>query len=272
MKLGEKGSTYLSIPPNLQNDETYALSYAVDRQIRRLTGLSDMVRVWSNLDAVPPRYYSLIAACIKAPYYDSNFDDATKLAVIKGTLATHRLAGSRAAIRQLISNIFGLADYHPWFDYGGAPYHFKITTDTILTPDIVLKFGDILEKVKRARSVIDAVNVHRDLIGNIHASTAICSCTIPQPIKEQYNQKSEIEMISATGTNVIGSQVSQAIIERHKDISSVTDNVVHGVSEKRTINTNVVGEKMTLDRSIDLVTSATAALHNIEIKHIKEGK
>ena len=77
MKLGDKEATYLSLPPNLQTDESFALGAAIDRQVRRLVEMSEMMQVWTNMDNVDPKYYSTIAACIKAPYFDSNFDDKT---------------------------------------------------------------------------------------------------------------------------------------------------------------------------------------------------
>lgn len=173
MKLGDKGATYLSLPPNLQTDETYALAAAIDKQMQKLLKLTAMVQVWSDIDSVDPKYYGLLAACIKAPYYDSSFDDKTKLAIIKGTLGIYRLAGSRAAIVQLISNIFGRGTFEPWYEYGGKPYHFRITTDAELTPDVLSKFAEILEKVKRARSVLDAVSTAQPVRGGIYFTTCI---------------------------------------------------------------------------------------------------
>lgn len=173
MKLGDKGATYLSLPPNLQTDETYALATAIDKQMQKLLKLTAMVQVWSDIDSVDPKYYGLLAACIKAPYYDSSFDDKTKLAVIKGTLGIYRLAGSRAAIIQLISNIFGRGTFEPWYEYEGKPYHFRITTDAELTPETLSKFADILDKVKRARSVLDAVSSDQPVRADMYLAACI---------------------------------------------------------------------------------------------------
>ena len=173
MKLGDKEATYMSLPPNLQKDETYAMGAAIDKQMRKLLKLTAMVQVWSDIDNVDPKYYGLLAACIKAPYYDSSFDDKTKLAIIKGTLGIYRLAGSKAAITQLIANIFGSGTFEPWYEYGGKPYHFRITTSAELTPDVLSKFAEILEKVKRARSVLDAVSTDQPVRGEIYFTTRI---------------------------------------------------------------------------------------------------
>ena len=39
MKLGDKEATYMSLPPNLQKDETYAMGAAIDKQMRKLLKL-----------------------------------------------------------------------------------------------------------------------------------------------------------------------------------------------------------------------------------------
>lgn len=168
MKLGDKEATYMSLPPNLQKDETYAMGAAIDKQMRKLLKLTAMVQVWSDIDNVDPKYYGLLAACIKAPYYDSSFDDKTKLAIIKGTLGIYRLAGSKAAITQLIANIFGSGTFEPWYEYGGKPYHFRITADVDLTRDVLSKFAEILKKVKRARSVLDTVSINQPIKASIY--------------------------------------------------------------------------------------------------------
>lgn len=173
MKLGENGATFLSLPPNLQTDESYALSAAVDKQMKKLLLISNMLQVWTDLDSVDPRFYGIIAACIKAPYYDSALDDNTKLAIIKGTLNVYRLAGTRAAVTQLISDLFGKGIFEAWYEYGGAPYHFRITTDVDLSPNALLKCTEILKKVKRARSVLDSVSKAQTMPGHTYSTACL---------------------------------------------------------------------------------------------------
>ena len=163
MNIGENGATYASMPPNMQNAENYAFGYAVDCQMKKLIRLSEKLRVWTALDRVDPKYYGIIAAGIRALYYRSYYDDETKLNIIKNAMMVYRYAGSRKGIEQLITDIYGSAEFHPWHEYGGQPYHFKITTDTVLTEDIMERFADILDRVKRLRSVLDDIDVHRAL-------------------------------------------------------------------------------------------------------------
>lgn len=161
MKIGESGATFASMPPNLQTAENYAFGYAVDRQMAKLNRLSKKLRVWTDLEHVDPRYYDCIAASIRALYYKSTYDDETKLNIIKNAMKVYRYAGSRKAIEQLISDIYGSAMFHSWYEYGGQPYHFKVTTDTVLTADMIERFADILDQVKRLRSILDDIVIHR---------------------------------------------------------------------------------------------------------------
>lgn len=161
MKIGENGATFASMPPNLQNAENYAFGYAVDRQMKKINDFSRKLRMWTDLEHVDPRHYDCIAASIRALYYKSTYDDETKLNIIKSAMNVYRYAGSRRAIEQLISDVYGSAKFQPWYEYGGQPYHFKITTDTVLTDDMIERFADILDQVKRLRSILDDIVIHR---------------------------------------------------------------------------------------------------------------
>lgn len=163
MKIGESGATFASMPPNLQTAENYAFGYAVDRQMAKLNSFSERLRVWTDLEHVNPRYYGMIAACIRSLYYNSSYDDKTKLTILKNAMKVNRYAGSRKAVDQLISDVYGSAEFHPWYEYGGQPYHFKITTDTVLAEDIIERFSEILERAKRLRSIMDNIMIHRGI-------------------------------------------------------------------------------------------------------------
>ena len=161
-KIDDIGSFFMSLPPNLQRAETKAFGYAVDRQFKKLMRLADMLNVWGELDKLDPKYYDMAAAILRAPYYRSDYDDGQKLRLIKSALATYRYAGSVRAIKELLTNIYSEAEFVPWYDYGGEPYHFKVRTDAARTPEMDELFRRILRKVKAARSKLDTIEVLRE--------------------------------------------------------------------------------------------------------------
>lgn len=164
-QLGDIDATFLSFPPNFQTIENRAMGYAIDRQMKKLMRFVRKVSVWSNLDNVEPKYYDFLAASLRAPYYSSEYDDETRLEILKRTLQTYMFSGTVMADEELLKKIFSDAKFIPWYQYGGIPFHFKIATSTDPSEETIQMFVDILKKVKAQRSIIDGIetktyNIH----------------------------------------------------------------------------------------------------------------
>ena len=157
MKIGEKNATYLSLPPNFQTVENLAFGYAVDRQMKKVLAFVKRISVWSDIKNVPPKYYDYLAACLNPPYYASEHDDSTKLNLLENALTSYMFAGTVKAIEDILSKIFGDAEFVPWYEYDGKPYHFKIITTVTPDEETVEKFLKILKRVKAKRSVLDYI-------------------------------------------------------------------------------------------------------------------
>lgn len=157
MKLGESGVTYLSFPPNFQTAENKAMGYAIDRQMKKLLRIARKVSVWCDLNKVEPKYYDFLAASLRAPYYSSEYDNDIKLEILKKTLQTYMFSGTVLAEEELLKNIFSDAQFIPWHQYGGKPYHFKIKASVDSSEAMIEKFLVILKRVKSQRSILDGM-------------------------------------------------------------------------------------------------------------------
>ena len=157
MRLGDERVTFLSLPPNFQTTENKALGYAVDQQMKKLMQFIHKVSVWSDLDNVDPKYYDYLAASIRAPFYSSEYDNDTKLAILKKALQTYMFAGTMLAEEQMLSNIFSDAKFVPFWEYGGEPYHFKIKVPFEPSEAMIAQFLTVLKRVKSQRSILDGM-------------------------------------------------------------------------------------------------------------------
>lgn len=160
MKLGEIGTTFLSMPPAFQEIEDQCFGYAVDRQIKKVMSKVKSVAIWANMDSVDAKYYGYMAAMLRSPYYLSSLSDSDKLKTIRSTLKSHSYAGSIKAIKELLSVVFPDAQFVPWYEYEGEqgkPFHFKIVADVYPDENLVRRFADILKFVKPQRAIIDGL-------------------------------------------------------------------------------------------------------------------
>lgn len=157
MKLGEEGVSYLSLPPNMQSNENYALCIAFDHQMGKITEFGKRLLVWGDLDNLDPGFYDYAAATLRSLYYSSRYDDETKLQILKNALKTYRYAGSVTAIEDMLKSLFQDAAFVPWYEYDGEAYHFKIVTSVDPSEDSIKKFIEIFQKIKAKRSIFDAI-------------------------------------------------------------------------------------------------------------------
>lgn len=161
-KYDDVGSTFLSLPPNLQTTENECFGYALDRQMQKMNKLAHQLSVWGDLDNTDPKYYDYMAMTIGAPYYKSEYTDAQKLGIIKSAPMKRRYAGTIKAIEELLKNTISSASFEPWYEYGGEPYHFKVSTGEIPEKDIKAVFSAMLKRIKAARTIFDFIEIFCD--------------------------------------------------------------------------------------------------------------
>lgn len=160
----DEGSTFLSLPPNLQITENDCFGYALDRQIARMHKLAKQITVWSDLDHVDPKYYDSLAMTIRAPYYKSEYNNNQKLGLIKSALLTRRNAGTIKAIEELMSHTLTGASFIPWYEYGGRPYFFKVVADADEVNDNNMgEFVRMISAIKSARSIMEGIGMKSDI-------------------------------------------------------------------------------------------------------------
>ena len=180
-EIGDTGGLYASMPPNMQDEKTEALCYAVDRQAKRIEKLLRKLNVWSDLEHVEPAHYDYVAACLRALYYRSEMSDGQKLAIIRGTMLTYRYAGSMRAVEELLNNLFSDAEFIPWYEYGGKPFCFKIQTSDTISKEEMEYFLNVINKVKSARDQVEIIEVNRITSQDMHAGITRVSysrCTV----------------------------------------------------------------------------------------------
>jgi hypothetical protein len=59
-------------------------------------------------------------------WYDYNADLDEKRKLIKNSIAIHRMAGTPAGLRLAVESTHNEIELEEWFQYGGAPYFFRV--------------------------------------------------------------------------------------------------------------------------------------------------
>lgn len=137
-----------------------AIAKAVRKQMRRLIGYADRTTLYAAIDNLPDGVLDIMAADLRVPQYSDSYSIAIKRSLIKGASSYWSQAGTRAAVESLCRDIFGDAVVSEWYEYGGEPGYFKVsTTNPAITEENVSEFKAAVEAVKRLSAWIDTVEL-----------------------------------------------------------------------------------------------------------------
>lgn len=151
------------LPPVLKNEpKMQALSYAIERAMRRLLTFSRRTLMYAAIDEQPENILDYMAIESRAQYYDESMDIETKRAIIKNSLAWYLKAGTQESVDDLIRTVFGEGRSVPWYEFedgSGTPGTFDIITGAQMEPMMYERFARIIEKAKNKSSVLRYIAV-----------------------------------------------------------------------------------------------------------------
>lgn len=89
--------------------------------------------------------------------YDYNADIETKREWIANAVQFYSLYGTPAGVERYLQAMFDSANVEEWQDYGGDPYHFRVTVTGVYSEASDEWARRSVENVKNVRSVLDAI-------------------------------------------------------------------------------------------------------------------
>lgn len=93
-------------------------------------------------------------------WWDADYTLEEKRRTLKDSWRVHRMLGTKAAVELAISAIFPEVRVSEWFEYGGDPYHFRLSIDVSKEDTDSDRYQRVLERVnfyKNLRSHLDEI-------------------------------------------------------------------------------------------------------------------
>lgn len=149
------------IPPNLREDENVrAAAEAIDSELQAVTELMPSVAILHHIDTLDEQWIDELAWQFHVDFYDPNLPIEQKRELVKNSLAWHRRKGTPSAVAELITTIFGSGQVAEWYEYGGQPGYFKVTTsDPSATNERAREFLAAINSVKNTRSWLESIEL-----------------------------------------------------------------------------------------------------------------
>jgi len=153
------------IPAGIRDANTLALNELIDRM-----GTVDLTPLLVYLiDNVASSALPHLAEQFNVTGYEGwlqTTNTAERLALIKSAIAKHYYKGTPYAIKQALADISITAAISEWWQYGGAPYHFKVAVDLYAQSADAAKV-DMIDKLineyKNVRSWLDTIEINYTL-------------------------------------------------------------------------------------------------------------
>jgi len=153
------------LPPWIRDDAAvFAICMGLDPSMRELAAEAALLTVWDKIDILPEERIDELAFDMNMPWYEDTAPIATKRELLKNAGLIRSKLGTGFAVDLVITAYFGSGKSEDWFEYGGEPGYFRITTDNPAVADQDLtKFLRLLYRVKRNSAHLDKiiVNIYR---------------------------------------------------------------------------------------------------------------
>ncbi len=153
------------VPPNLQSDpDVIAIGRATDKQWQTFAGKLSEVLTYADIEGAASEVLNMLAVEMNVDFYDEALPLSKCRALVKNGYTYKYRKGTVRAVRQVVTDAYDQAHVEEWSDYGGEPYHFRITTEAAMPDeDTINKMFKAVSAVQNIRSKLDYLGALKDV-------------------------------------------------------------------------------------------------------------
>ena len=141
------------VPFNIAKDKNIKdLSCVIDNIAIDIKQKTEMVLLLPKLKELPDSILNELAYQFHVDFYREYFDHDTKVKLIESSIATHKIKGTPYAVEKVCTDIFKSAKVVENWEYGGEPYHFKVSFIKEAVTD-VSKIDSLMEAIRSTKNV-----------------------------------------------------------------------------------------------------------------------
>lgn len=169
-------SLYDLLQEPLKSDPNVAAAAkAVDQEMAKYENMIPRIHAWTDIDNQPEQVVDLLAWTLHCDFYEPLTMELTKkIALVRQAPEMHLRKGTPYAVQELVTAAFSEAWTTEWFDYGGRPYYFKVTTTDPVVDELAIQYlVAAINTMKNTRSWLELIEVLRQLQQNIYYGSGI---------------------------------------------------------------------------------------------------
>ncbi len=195
-------------PSSIASDpQIQAMIEAIDPELQGVSFDTREALIYSRIDELPEPVVDLLAWQFHVDFYEPmGMSLDVKRGLVKTAILVHKRKGTQWAVQQICDVVFGTSTVEPWHEYGGEPYHFRVTVDgSFPAPDAWEKFYRALTVTKSERDWLDAVNiVKNDELRLYYGAGSMLGGDVTTDIPVPQDDVSEMHLYHGVSTAVSG--------------------------------------------------------------------
>ncbi|GED35064.1 phage tail protein I [Brevibacillus centrosporus] len=168
------------LPASLRRDSNIQASAAAfDKEHREVSTAISQLLLYSNLDNQPEAIIDLLAWQKHVDFYDQSLPIEKKRELVRQADLMHKYKGTPWAVDEVVSTAFDDGFVSEWFEYGGDPFYFKVTTTDRMTD--AKRYTEIIRAIKSAkntRSRLETITIRRDNKMNLYIGGTVTTLKI----------------------------------------------------------------------------------------------
>jgi phage tail P2-like protein len=164
------------LPASIASDETMtAAARMLDTELGSIEGQISNILIWSRIEELQEPMLSYLAWQLHVDYWRPDMILLEKRDLLKRSFMLHSVKGTPGAIEDAMAaavKSIGSARVVEWFEYGGDPYHFKVSVDIIgelIGGNLENELLRIIAFFKNCRSRLDAIEYNLSAKGEVPA-------------------------------------------------------------------------------------------------------
>lgn len=153
-----------SLPSVLAEDkEMQALGSAIADVLSSRVREIDTLSIYPHIDEMPEELLDILAYDFKVDWWDYGYSLDEKRSTMKKSWYVHKHMGTPASVKAALSAFYPGTILEEWWQYNGAPYHFRIKIPIDQSSIDPVKHNIVMGLVrfyKNLRSVLDSVEYY----------------------------------------------------------------------------------------------------------------
>ena len=172
---------FLQLLPDFMHDDpaVQGLAEAVEAILAAPAQEVPNAAVWNRIDQMDAAQLDELAWELDIDWYDTGWTIEQKRETVKNSDKIYQKRGTKWAVEQVIKDVFGGGCVEEWTEYGGEPFHFRVTTSYALQgQDEIDRFRALVAEAKRASARLDNIVFAQDAEASAYAAVKIVAVTV----------------------------------------------------------------------------------------------